>query len=31
MVSGTFNVFENAKIEVDGEQIGFVRLQRTKS
>ena len=28
MVSGTFNVFENAKIEVDGEQIGFVRLQR---
>ena len=28
MVSGTFNVFENAKIEVDGEQIGFVRLQK---
>ena len=28
MSSGTFNVFENAKIEVDGERIGFVRLQR---
>ena len=28
MVSGTFNIFENAKIEVDGEQIGFVRLQK---
>ncbi len=28
MVSGTFNVFENAKIEVAGEQIGFVRLQK---
>ena len=28
MSSGTFNVFENAKIEVGGEKIGFVRLQR---
>jgi len=28
MVSGTFSIFENAKIEVDGEQIGFVRLQK---
>ena len=28
MVSGSFNVFENAKIEVDGEQIGFMRIQR---
>ena len=28
MVSGTFNVFENAKIEVNGEQIGFIRIQK---
>ena len=28
MSSGTFNVFENAKIEVDGKRIGYVRLQR---
>ena len=28
MVSGTFNVLENVKIEVNGEQIGFVRIQR---
>ena len=28
MVSGTFNVFENAKIEVNGEEIGFIRLQK---
>ena len=28
MSSGTFNVFENAKIEVDGERIGYVRLQK---
>ena len=28
MVSGTFSVFENAKIEVNGEQIGFIKIQR---
>ena len=28
MSSGTFNVFENAKIEVNGERIGYVRLQK---
>ena len=28
MDSGTFNVFENAKIEVNGEQIGFVKIQK---
>ena len=26
MVSGTFSVFENAKIEVNGEQIGFIKI-----
>ena len=28
MDSGTFNVFENAKIEVNGEQIGFIKIQK---
>ena len=28
MTSGTFSVFENAKVEVDGEQIGFIRIQK---
>tara|TARA_R100001460_G_scaffold10207_2_gene24138 strand:- start:891 stop:8294 length:7404 start_codon:yes stop_codon:yes gene_type:complete len=28
MVTGTFTIFENARIELNGEQIGYVRLQR---
>ena len=28
MTSGTFSVFENAKVEVDGEQIAFIRIQK---
>ena len=28
MSSGTFNVFENARIEINGEQIGFMRIQK---
>ena len=28
MSSGTFKVFENAKVEINGEQIGFMRIQK---
>ena len=28
MVTGTFTIFENARIELNGEQIGYIRLQR---
>ena len=28
MTSGTFSVFENAKVEVDGEEIAFIRIQK---
>jgi len=28
MVTGTFTIFENARIELNGEQIGYIRIQR---
>ena len=28
MVTGTFTIFENARIELNGQQIGYIRIQR---